>query len=165
MSSQQRSSIRIISQTRDYTSAVYGSVLAATVIVSSGYHRDPGSLAVLLVVSGVVFWLAHVYAATVATVHGGWRAPAVRTGLAEEWPVAAVAIPPALVALICGWLVPNGTIVAVWAALVMALVEQQVWGVISARRAELEGMVLARTFALNIAMGLVIVSLKLWLPH
>ena len=165
MTSHHRPLIRVISQTRDYTSAVYGSVLAATVIVSSGYHRDPVPLAVLLVVSGLVFWFAHVYAATVATVHGGWRAPAVRTGLAEEWPVAAVAIPPALAALICGWLAPNGAIVAVWAALVVALVEQQVWGVISARRAELEGMVLARTFALNIAVGLVIVSLKLWLPH
>ena len=165
MSSHDRPAIRIISQTRDYTSAVYGSVLAATVIVSSGYHRGPGSLAVLLVISGVVFWLAHVYAATVATAHGGWRAAAVRTELAEEWPVAAVAIPPAVVALICGWLAPNGEIVAVWAALVMALVEQQVWGVISARRAELAGIVLARTFALNIALGLLIVSLKLWLPH
>ena len=165
MTADHRASIRIISQTRDYTSAVYGSVLAATVVVSSGYHRSPVSLAVLLVVSGVVFWLAHVYAATVATVHGGWRAPAVRTGLAEEWPVAAVAIPPALAALVCGWLAPNGAIVAVWAALVMALVEQQVWGLISARRAELQGLVLARTFALNIAVGLVIVSLKLWLPH
>ncbi len=165
MNADHRASIRIISQTRDYTSAVYGSVLAATVVVSSGYHRSPVSLAVLLVVSGVVFWLAHVYAATVATVHGGWRAPAVRTGLAEEWPVAAVAIPPALAALVCGWLAPNGAIVAVWAALVMALVEQQVWGLISARRAELQGLVLARTFALNIAVGLVIVSLKLWLPH
>jgi hypothetical protein len=67
--------------------------------------------------------------------------------------------------LSCGWLVPNGAIVAVRAALVMALVEQQVWGVISARGAGLAGMVLARTFALNIAVGLVIVSLKLWLPH
>ena len=142
-------------------------MLAATVIVSSGYHRSPVSLAVLLVVSGIVFWVAHVYAATVATVHGGWRARAVRTGLAEEWPVAAVAIPPALAALICGWLAHQGeiAIVAVWAALIVALVEQQVWGVISARRAELTGTVLARTFALNVAVGLVIVSLKLWLPH
>ena len=72
---------------------------------------------------------------------------------------------PPYAALVCGWLAPNGAIVAVWAALVMALVEQQVWGLISARRAELQGLVLARTFALNIAVGLVIVSLKLWLPH
>ena len=39
----------------DYTSAVYGSVLAATVVVSAGDLRDPAALATLLLVSRVVF--------------------------------------------------------------------------------------------------------------
>ena len=51
---------------RDYTSAVYGSVLAASVIVSAGDARSPVALAVLIVVSGFVFWIAHVYAAEFA---------------------------------------------------------------------------------------------------
>src|SRR5664279_408072 len=55
-----------IRRTTNYTSAVYGSVLAATVVVSSGDLRAPLTLAVLRVVSGITFWFAHVYAATVA---------------------------------------------------------------------------------------------------
>ena len=149
---------------RDYTSAVYGSVLAASVIVSAGEARSPVALAVLIVVSGFVFWIAHVYAATVASVHGGWRVAAIRTGMQHEWPVAAAAIPPAIAALVCGWVpaisVANGS----WAALIVAIAEQQLWGWAAVRRANLSGSILARTVALNLFMGFVIVALKLALP-
>src|SRR5664279_5060908 len=149
---------------RDYTSAVYGSVLAASVIVSAGEARSPVALAVLIVVSGFVFWIAHVYAATVASVHGGWRVAAIRTGMQHEWPVAAAAIPPAIAALVCGWVpaisVANGS----WAALIVAIAEQQLWGWAAVRRANLSGSILARTVALNLLMGFVIVALKLALP-
>jgi len=134
---------------RDYTSAVYGSVLAASVIVSAGEARSPVALAVLIVVSGFVFWIAHVYAATVASVHGGWHV---------------AAIPPAIAALVCGWVpaisVANGS----WAALIVAIAEQQLWGWAAVRRANLSGSILARTVALNLFMGFVIVALKLALP-
>jgi len=149
---------------RDYTSAVYGSVLAASVIVSAGDSRSPVALAVLIVVSGFVFWIAHVYAATVASVHGGWHVAAIRTGMQHEWPVAAAAIPPAVAALVCGWIpalsVANGS----WAALLVAIGEQQLWGWAAVRRANLSGAILARTVALNLFMGFVIVALKLALP-
>ena len=149
---------------RDYTSAVYGSVLAASAIVSAGEARSPVALAVLIVVSGFVFWIAHVYAATVASVHGGWHVAAIRTGMQHEWPVAAAAIPPAIAALVCGWVpamsVANGS----WAALIVAIAEQQLWGWAAVRRANLSGSILARTVALNLFMGFVIVALKLALP-
>ena len=73
---------------RDYTSAVYGSVLAATVVVSAGDLRSPAALSTLLIVSGIVFWIAHVYAATVAGRHGGWHLGSIWTGMKHEWPVA-----------------------------------------------------------------------------
>ena len=53
--------------TQNYAAAVYGSVLAATVVISAGDLRSPLALAVLLIISGLVFWIAHVYAATVAS--------------------------------------------------------------------------------------------------
>ena len=104
------------------------SVLAATVVVSAGDLRSPAALAVLLLVSGVVFWLAHVYAATVAGRHGGWHAGAIRAGMHHEWPVAFAAVPPAIAAAVCG-LIPGITATeGVWAALAVAVVEQQLWG-------------------------------------
>ncbi len=148
----------------DYTSAVYGSVLAASVIVSAGDARSPVSLAVLVVVSGFVFWIAHVYAATVASVHGGWHVAAIRTGMQHEWPVAAAAIPPAIAALVCGWIPAVSVADGAWAALVVAIAEQQMWGWAAVRRADLRGTVLAMTVALNLFMGFVIVALKLALP-
>jgi hypothetical protein len=149
---------------RDYTSAVYGSVLAASVIVSAGDARSPVALAILIVVSGFVFWIAHVYAATVASVHGGWHVAAIRTGMRHEWPVAAAAIPPAIAALVCGWVPDISTANGSWAALAVAIAEQQLWGWAAVRRANVSGRVLARTVALNLFMGFVIVALKLALP-
>jgi hypothetical protein len=82
---------------------------------------------VLLVVTGVVFWFAHVYAATVAGVHGGWHAGAISAGMRHEWPVAFAAVPPAIAAMVCAFL-PNVSVRdGVWAALVVAIVEQQLW--------------------------------------
>jgi len=150
---------------RDYTSAVYGSVLAATVVVSAGDQRSPAALAVLLLVSGVVFWLAHVYAATVAGRHGGWHTGAIRAGLRHEWPVAFAAVPPAIAAAVCG-LIPAVTVTSgVWAALAAAIIEQQLWGYAAVRNARLTGPDLTRTMLLNVLMGVIIVTLKVAVGH
>ena len=150
---------------RDYTSAVYGSVLAATVVVSAGDLRSPAALAVLLLVSGVVFWLAHVYAATVAGRHGGWHAGAIRDGMRHEWPVAFAAVPPAIAAAACG-LIPAVTVGGgVWIALAVAIIEQQLWGYAAVRNAKLTGADLTRTMLLNVLMGAIIITLKVAVGH
>ena len=150
---------------RDYTSAVYGSVLAATVVVSAGDLRSPAALAVLLLVSGVVFWLAHVYAATVAGRHGGWHTGAIRTGMGHEWPVAFAAVPPAIAAAVCG-LIPGVTpSEGVWAALAAAIIEQQLWGYAAVRNAKLTGSDLTKTMLLNVLTGVMIITLKVAVGH
>jgi hypothetical protein len=150
---------------RDYTSAVYGSVLAATVVVSVGDLRQPAPLAFLLLASGVVFWIAHVYAATVAGTHGGWHPGSIRAGMRHEWPVAFAAVPPAIAAAICGLLPGISITGGVWAALIVALGEQQLWGYAAVRNAGLTGRALTRTMLLNVVMGLVIVALKFTVGH
>ena len=64
---------RILPWPQDLTSAVYGSVLAASVIVGAGGGQGGVALAAILLVTGFIFWVAHVYAETVASVHGGWH--------------------------------------------------------------------------------------------
>lgn len=150
---------------RDYTSAVYGSVLAATVVVSAGDLRSPAALTVLLLVSGVVFWTAHVYAATVAGRHGGWHAGSIRAGMRHEWPVAFAAVPPAIAAAVCGLVSGISVYDGVWVALAVAIGEQQLWGYAAVRHAGLTGRALTRTMLLNVLMGLVIVALKLAVGH
>lgn len=148
----------------DFTSAVYGSVVAGTVIVSAGPMPAIG-LSVLLVVSGVVFWLAHVYAITVANVHGGWELGAIRKGLRKEWPVAFAAIPPALAALTAAFFPDITTTDGAWIALVVAIVEQQIWGYAAVRRSSLSGMAVVRTITLNVVIGIVVVGLKFAVGH
>jgi len=150
---------------QNYAAAVYGSVLSASVVISAGDLRQPVTLAALLITSGLVFWIAHVYAATVASVHGGWHYGAIRTGMAHEWPVAFAAIPPAVAALIAG-LIPDITLSeGVWAALIVAIAEQQLWGYAAVRNARLSGPALTRTMLLNVFMGFIIVGLKLGVGH
>lgn len=149
---------------RDYTAAIYGSVLAASVVVSSGDSRDPVMLALLLLGTGLVFWLAHVYAQTAASVYGGWRPGAIARGMRHEWPILFAAVPPAIAAIVVGAMPRISIADGVWVALIVAIVEQQSWGLAAARRARLTGWLLARTVALNLFIGFLIVALKLSLP-
>ena len=148
----------------DYTAAVYGAILASTVIVSTGDLHSPAELALLLFVSGVVFWLAHIYAATVAHRHGGWNLTAIRTTLRHEWPVALASLPPAVAAgivALVGFSPANG----VWIALIVAILEQQVWGYAAARNAGLRNGDLMIALGLNLVLGFLIVGLKLLVGH
>ncbi len=148
----------------DFTSAVYGSVVAGTVIVSAG-PVPPLALSLLLVVSGIVFWLAHVYALTVANVHGGWEFRAIRKGLRKEWPVAFAAIPPAVAALTAALFRNLSPTDGAWIALVVAIIEQQVWGYAATRRSGMSGLAMVRAITLNVVIGVVVVALKFAVGH
>lgn len=148
----------------DFTSAVYGSVVAGTVIVTAGPVR-PLTLAIMIVVGGIVFWLAHVYALTVANVHGGWEFGAIRKGLRKEWPVAFAAIPPALAALSAGIFPDLSPADGAWIAVVVAIVEQQLWGYWAVRRSGMRGLAMVRTITLNVVIGIVVVVLKIAVGH
>lgn len=161
---QSRSSVPSGRRQADFTAAVYGSVVAGTVIVSAGPIKPVG-LAVLLIVSGIVFWLAHVYALTVANVHGGWEFGAIRKGLRKEWPVAFAAIPPAIAAFTAAIFPDISVTDGAWIALVVAIVEQQVWGYAAARRSGMTGLAMVRVVTLNVVIGLVVVGLKFAVGH
>ena len=152
-------------QGRDYTSAVYGSILAATVVVSAGDLRSPGALALLLIVSGLVFWLAHIYAATVAGKHGGWHVDSILASLRHEWPVALASLPPAGAAAAAALLPRFTPADGAWLALAVAILEQQIWGYAAARNAGLTRGDLAKTMLLNVVLGVIIIVLKLAVAH
>ena len=82
----------------------------------------------------------------------------------HEWPVAAAAIPPAVAALICGWIPNISPSDGIWVAFLVAVVEQQLWGLAAVRHAKLTGTALTRTVALNLGVGIIIVALKLAIP-
>ncbi len=150
--------------TRNLASAVYGSVLAASVIVGSGDSHGGLQLAAILLVTGLVFWVAHVYAETVASVHGGWHLGSIAHGMRHEWPLMVASILPAIAAAVTAAFDGLSPADGAWAALAVAIAEQQIWGLIAVRRAGLGGSMLARTVVLNLLIGLVMVALKLAVP-
>ncbi|WP_127503904.1 hypothetical protein [Actinoplanes solisilvae] len=155
-----------------YSGAVYGSLLAASVVVgaASGGHGElefrPIKLAALLVVTGSVFWLTHAYAA-LAGERLRHRAPdprEIRHVLRHEWPLLQAALPPAVAAVVLGLLGASDT-AAAWAALIVAIVAQVGWATVTTVRAGATTRLVALTVLVNLVLGLIIVLLKSALHH
>ncbi|MFG2006272.1 hypothetical protein ACGFNU_44705 [Spirillospora sp. NPDC048911] len=153
----------------DYAGAVYGSLLAASVVVGSAPRKHPtpaGVLALLLLATGLVFWLAHVYASLAGDRERGvpLSRAEVRAIGRKEWPLAQAAFPPALAALSCALLgLPDAA--AAWTALAVALVSQVGWTVIAGTKADAGLLLIVVSAAVNLVLGLVVVALKVLLAH
>lgn len=83
----------------DYTGGVYGSMLAASVVIGAGTLGSfpRAELVLLLLLTSLVFWIAHVHAelfgARLAR-HTPDRRVILRV-CREEWPIVKAAVPPA----------------------------------------------------------------------
>lgn len=151
----------------DYSGAVYGSLLAASVVVGAGtLGKFPRlELAVLLLGTGIVFWAAHVFARLFGARmvhHLSWGV--IRSTAKEERPIIKAAVPPAVAALIAPWLGlgPQGI---AWLALAVALIGQVGWATVAASRAGASRRMMMLAGAINLLLGLLIVLLKVALAH
>ncbi|MGW5775956.1 hypothetical protein [Streptomyces sp. NPDC003863] len=152
----------------DYTGAVYGSMLAASVIVGAGsLGRFPRlELIALLLLTGAVFWIAHVH----ATLFGerlAQRSPTRRIVLRacrDEWPILKAAIPPA-VAVAVSPLLGLDMAGTLWLALGVAIAGQIGWSAAAAHRIGASWGQVAVTATVNLLLGLLIVGFKLLLKH
>lgn len=154
----------------NYVGAVYGSLLAASVVAGTSPSDGAPSLrqlVILLLVTGLVFWAAHVYARLVGErVATGQAVTRVEMGRVarHEWPLVEAAIGPCLVA--AGVALVGGSDVAVaWAALITAIVGQVWWAVSATVRAGAPARIIALSALTNLALGLVLVVLKTSLTH
>ncbi|MER6299287.1 hypothetical protein ABT247_06895 [Kitasatospora sp. NPDC001539] len=150
----------------DYAGAVYGSMLAASVIAASDLHEPHPrlSLILLLVITGLVFWAAHVYAQVAGEREAG--RPVTRRQVREvgrhEWPLVEASALPALAVLVSPWL---GAGENAWLALAVAVAQQVVWATLGARRAGASSGQIAAEGAVNLLLGLVIVAAKVAVGH
>ncbi|MFE2103809.1 MULTISPECIES: hypothetical protein [unclassified Streptomyces] len=152
----------------DYTGAVYGSMLAASVVIGAGsLGKFPRlQLVVLLVLTGVVFWVGHVHAQLFGA-HLAQRPldrPTVLRVCREEWPIVKAAVPPAL-AVAVSPLLGLGVEGAVWLAVAVAVAGQVGWSAAGARQAGASWRLVSVSAAVNLLLGLVIISFKLALTH
>ena len=148
---------------RDVAGAIYGLILATSVIAVSG-RFDPdnaGVTAVTVIVTATVFWLAHVYAGVLALGHRGRPTWAETRGiLDEEWPLVQAGILPTAI-LLCG---PLGVLPdhrAHDVAIAVCLVQLGVTGFVVARAAGARGFAALVSAAIAASFGLVVIALKI----
>jgi hypothetical protein len=146
------------------TQGVYGLILATAVIAISRESDpyDAGQAALSMVVTALVFWLAHVYARLLgrAVSHDdGLTRAAIARATREDWSVVEVAIPLVLI-LGLGAIGVMPERAALVAATALALVELAATGAYAAIRqgAGLGGTLLSAAIAL--VLGLSVVLLK-----
>jgi hypothetical protein len=155
---------RVVRTAGSVTEAIYGLILATSVIAVSREY-DPsnaGLVGVTVLVTGFVFWLAHVYARVLATSmdhHRPMTRSEVREALVHDWPLVEATVPLVIV-LALGALdvVPDDT--AILIAMLLALVELALAGAYAAhvRGARTRGAVLSAAIA--VALGAAVVLLK-----
>lgn len=148
---------------RDYAGAVYGSLLAASVVVGAG---SLGSfprleLVLLLLCTGIVFWAIHVYARLfdARIKYVPMNGAEVRRACVAEWPIFTAAVPPA-VAVAVTPLLGIGPSGAVWLALGVALAGHVGWSTAAAHSAGATGRAVVTAAAVNLALGLIVVLFK-----
>ncbi|MDX3094807.1 hypothetical protein PV417_09610 [Streptomyces sp. ME19-03-3] len=152
----------------NYTGAVYGSLLAASVVAGAGsagpYPRL--ELVLLLVCTGLVFWAAHVYAGFVGDRlrRGRITWPELRQVCVREWPIVQTTLLPAA-AVAVSPLLGLGLEGAAWLALVVAVVQQVGWASAAVIRVRASPWAVVSVGAVNLVLGLVIVAAKVALQH
>ncbi|MFJ8075360.1 hypothetical protein ACIQ7Q_15860 [Streptomyces sp. NPDC096176] len=152
----------------DYTGGVYGSMLAASVVIGVGtlgsFPRI--ELVLLLLLTGLVFWIAHVHAQLFGArlAQQALDRRVVLHVCRDEWPIVKAAVPPAAavaVSPILGLDVRG----ALWLALAVAVAGQVGWSVAAALRAGASRRLVAATALVNLLLGLLIISFKIVLTH
>jgi len=154
----------VVRTTGSVTEAIYGLILATSVIaVSREYDSsNAGIIGVTVLVTGLVFWLAHVYARVLAgsiARHRMLDRSEVRDVLRHDWPLVEATV-PLLIILALGGLdgVPDKG--AILAATLAALVELAAAGAYAARKsgAGLRGTAVSAVVA--VTLGSAVVLLK-----
>jgi hypothetical protein len=148
---------------------LYGTIVVLAVIVTGAkaYPHEPGHVAVLVAITTVVFWLAHVYAHALG--HSVSREePLSRTALrhiARHEAALIEAGVPSIIALLLGSVGVVSARTSYWLALGVGLTVLAADGVIFARTERLGGLSTVAVVAANLALGLVLVALKVLVAH
>jgi hypothetical protein len=147
----------------------YGTIIVLATIVggAQAFKHGAGHIAILVLVTAVVFWLAHVYSDAIAdSLARGQRLSwaELREIAARESSIIEAAVIPVLL-LAGGTLGLYSVHAAVWLAFVGGLVVLITEGLAFARAERLGVVASLAVVAANLTLGLMLVGLKLWVSH
>ena len=141
---------------------IYGTIITAAVLAAAGDHVPTRALAVSIVVTLLVYWLAEEYAEILGEQLEGGRLPTwgdIRAALAATWPmVSASGIP--LLSLVLARLLGASPPGAANAGLATAVVLLVIYAWSAGRAAQLRGRPLLVITLIAAALGLLMVLLK-----
>ena len=143
-------------------------MLAASVVVGAGaWGSFPRvELVLLLLLTGLVFWVGHVHAQLFGArlAQRSLDRRVVLHVCRDEWPIVKAAIPPA-VAVAVSPLLGLDLAGTLWLALAVAVAGQVGWSAAAARRAGGSWRLVSIAASVNLVLGLAIIMFKLYLTH
>jgi hypothetical protein len=147
---------------RRRAAGIYGAIVTAAVLVAAGGHVGTGALAVAVVVTLVVYWVAEEYAELLGEHVEHGRLPSrrqIRAELAATWPMVSASYLP-LLAMVLTRLAGASLSGATLAGLVTAVVLLVYHAWSAGRAAQLEGRQLLAATSVAAALGVVMIVLK-----
>jgi hypothetical protein len=145
---------------------IYGLIVSASVIAVAGTHMGSLPLAVAIVVTLIVYWLAEEYAGLVEHASAGhlptWAH--IRAALRAKWPIVSASYIPLAVVLLGRLLGASPSTAAITALFVIVLL-LMVYGWTAGRSSGLRGLPLFGMTLLAGGFGVLMILLKGALPH
>jgi hypothetical protein len=144
--------------------AIYGYILATSLVAAFSEDDDYSTteVAVAVFVTGLVFWLAHVYASLLGERYAAGRRLTRSETVAEfygEWPLIQAFI-PSLTVLLLGTIGLLSHDTAIWLAIAIGVAALLLWSLEIGRRERLSPLELAVMALVNGLFGVAVVLLK-----
>jgi hypothetical protein len=141
---------------------VYGTIITAAILAALGDQLPPPKLAVSVVVTLIVYWVAEEYAEILGESLTGSRLPTWRyalAALAATWPMVSASAIPLLLLLLC-WLLGASGYAAANVALVAAVAELMFYAWRAGRSARLPRRQQIGLTSAAAVLGLIMILLK-----
>jgi len=149
---------------RQLSAGIYGTIITAAILASAGTQLPTTELAVSVLVTLTVYWIAEEYADLLGDQIAGARPPGwrqIRAALAVSWTMVSASYLPLVVLLIATWAGAAATDAAS-AALVAASGELVVYALAAGRAAALQARPRFLVAASAAVLGLAMIALKVF---
>lgn len=147
---------------RRRAAGIYGAIITGSIMTAAGSSLPTLGLAISVLVTLVVYWLAEEYAEVLGRQAVGGHVPTwahIRAGLGSSWPIVSASFVP-LLALVVARLAGASAFAAANVGVGAAVVLLTVHGWTAGRAAQLAGWQLTVSTSIAAVLGLVMVALK-----